>query len=386
MKDENRQKSRRGNREGSIYERSPGLWIAAVTIPGTRKRLTARAKSKSMARMKLDALRQRVHAVHVDQSGLTIKQVYDLWHGSLNVSAETKANYAYAWKHVAADLAGMRMQKLSPLVVEELLQKLRTGRRKRMAQAAANVLKRVCGYAKRLRIVHESPFQSDVPSAPRKAIQPFTVEETQRILDAARSNRLGGVIYLAFLCGMRQGEIFGLQWQDVDFPAGELRIRRQLVESEGKVRLKVPKTKSSLRTLAMGEIVTEILKDRWAAATKEKRSKATDSVFPGARGAWMRRSNFGHRVWQPLLNALEIKPHRGLHHARHTAASLLLSKKVDLPETSATLGHANPGITLKIYSHAMGGVGIRAAAMMDQTFNCFPVASERPESASVAAS
>ena len=372
--------------EGSIYERSPGLWIAAVTIPGTRKRLTARAKSKGLARAKLDGLRQRVHAVHVDQRNLTIKQVYNLWLDSLNVSAETKANYAYAWRHLGADVGDMRIQRLTPLVVEELLNKLRGGRRKRMAQAAAGVLKRVCEYAMRLRILFVSPFQSSIPSAPRKPIQPFTVEETQRILDAARSNRLGGVIYLAFLCGMRQGEIYGLQWQDVDFDAGEIRIRRQLVEASGKVRIKDPKTKNSVRTLAMGELVATVLRERQTAALTEKRAKATDCVFPGARGAWMRRSNFGHRVWQPLLEALDIKPHRGLHHARHTAASLLLSKKVDLPETSATLGHANPGITLKIYSHAMGGVGVRAAAMMDQTFNCSHVASERPDGASVAAS
>lgn len=66
----------------------------------------------------------------------------------------------------------------------------------------------------------------------------------------------------------------------------------------------------------------------------------------------MLRSNFGHRHWRPLLKKLGI-PHRGLHHARHTAASLLLGNGVPVHIVSRMLGHAAPSITLDVYAHLM---------------------------------
>lgn len=109
--------------------------------------------------------------------------------------------------------------------------------------------------------------------------------------------------------------------------------------------------------------LSDLLSRSWSGVVNALAVKRVDSmrdghaavewIFPGESGATTRRSNFGYRVWGPLLKRLGQR-HRGFHHARHTCATLLLnSGSVPLPVVSRLLGHASPAITLAIYSHVM---------------------------------
>ena len=161
---------------------------------------------------------------------------------------------------------------------------------------------------------------------------------------------------------MRQGELFGLHWADIDFEAMTARVERQAVESRGCVKIKPPKTKAGRRTLTLSAPVVSALSDRRRLAMAEGHA-GSNFVFTNQRGGVVRRSNFGNRHWRKLLERLSLE-HRGFHHCRHTAATLMLAGGVPLHVVSRVLGHSKPSITLDLYAHYIEADGGQAADVM----------------------
>ncbi len=118
------------------------------------------------------------------------------------------------------------------------------------------------------------------------------------------------------------------------------------------MEINAPKTAAGVRRILLPDSIVDALAVRRAKSLKEGLAKCP-WIFPGADGATTRRSNFGFRAWKQTLAALKIR-HRGFHHARHTAATLLLNAgAVPLAVVSKMLGHASPKITLETYAHVM---------------------------------
>ena len=93
----------------------------------------------------------------------------------------------------------------------------------------------------------------------------LTPEEAKRLLAVVDGDRLAALYRLALTLGMRQAEILGLRWQDVDLDAGRLRVRQTLQRIGKEIVIKEPKTERSRRTLALSpSLVTALLahKDR----------------------------------------------------------------------------------------------------------------------------
>src|SRR4051812_26885338 len=91
---------RRPNRDGSIYQRKDGRWVAAITVPGTKRRRAKMAKTKSAAQLKLQQLRNKVANRVLDESELTVAQCLEKWIASLDVAPTTKATYRTVAKHI----------------------------------------------------------------------------------------------------------------------------------------------------------------------------------------------------------------------------------------------------------------------------------------------
>ncbi len=192
------------------------------------------------------------------------------------------------------------------------------------------------------------------PKYRRRDIRPFSLQEVKSILAACRNDRLYGLFLAAFSLGMRQGELYALEWRDVDWELSKLRVERQAVNNSGRIEVKKPKTRAGCRTLELATEVLAAFRERQAIAMTEGLA-GCPLVFPAPRGGHIHRSSFAQRVWKPLLRSCEIEE-RGLHHARHTFAThaLMGGPEVEaspLHVVSAILGHASPSITLNIYSH-----------------------------------
>ena len=90
-----------------------------------------------------------------------------------------------------------------------------------------------------------------LPRIDREEITPLTAEEANRLIEAARGDRLEALYVLAIHTGLRQGELLALNWEDLDLKAGTLQVRRSLTRTSGKHFLSEPKTKKSRRSVRL---------------------------------------------------------------------------------------------------------------------------------------
>lgn len=277
-------------------------------------------------------------------------------------------------RFVLPTLGRVPLLDLKPLAFRNLLSELETDYAgTRTLDSVYEVAKTCLMAAVKMELIPRNPVsQIPRPKYRRKDIQPFELEEIWLIFARSRPHRLHALLLLAFVLGLRQGELFALEWRDVDFAAGTIRIERQAISPRGKLEIKPPKSKAGLRTLEMSPDVRLALEDRRKIAVKEGLA-ACPLVFPGAHGAYLRSNTFAKRHWKPILKTCGLKE-RGLHHARHTFATHALLSGEPLPAVSKILGHASPTVTLNIYSHL---VGLSQAETLCRVSSLFATTSQR---------
>ncbi len=153
---------------------------------------------------------------------------------------------------------------------------------------------------------------------------------------------------MALVTGMRQGELLGLRWKDVDLEKGHLTIS-QTLSHDGK-------TKSSLRKILLPASTVAKLKKHRAVVLKEKLSQGeeyqdNDLVMCTPSGTPINPANV-RRSLNVLIKKAAV-PKIRFHDLRHTHATLLLAKGVNVKVISERLGHSNIKITLDTYSHVL---------------------------------
>jgi integrase len=161
-----------------------------------------------------------------------------------------------------------------------------------------------------------------------------------------------------FYTGMREGELLGLQWDDIDWPRKLIDLRRTVALRNGRLIVNTPKS-GKLRTVdAPGSLIVA-LRDRYSVRQTEAAVTGvavSPWVFPSAtdrakplNDAWLR-----DRVWRPLLDKAAVR-HVRVHDARHTYASLMLRRGVPIAYVSNQLGHSSISITVDLYGHFIPG-------------------------------
>ncbi|CAA9407354.1 MAG: Integrase [uncultured Rubrobacteraceae bacterium] len=123
------------------------------------------------------------------------------------------------------------------------------------------------------------------PQVRREEIRPLTPEQVKQLLDAARGDRLEALYVLAVHTGLRQGELLGLKWEDVDLESGSLPVKRTLTTARGGPRLAAPKTKGSRRRVSLTRGAVDALRAHLARQLDEiagpaPRGKRTGSCSP----------------------------------------------------------------------------------------------------------
>ncbi len=144
----------------------------------------------------------------------------------------------------------------------------------------------------------------------------------------ASGDRLEALYVLAVHTGLRQGELLGLKWDDIDLEAGTLQVRRTLTAAKGGPRLAAPKTKGSRRRVSLTEVAAQALKgylERQLAEIDRAGSLWQENglVFASETGAPLDRRDITSRRFKLLLEGAGL-PHFRFHDLRHTCATLPL--------------------------------------------------------------
>ncbi len=205
--------------------------------------------------------------------------------------------------------------------------------------------------------------------------QVLTPEQVAAVIAAARVHQDKGVyVAFPFLAGTRPSEQLGLLWEDIDFDANLIRIRRAQMK-DGSLS-EVTKTAAGARAIPMSPMLREMLL-AWRVRCPRKQGKL-HRVFPapGNVRAWplprengggpLPYNNFRTRFWAPALKRLGL-PAVTPHSARHTFISSLQAQGVEVGLVAKLAGHKNAVVTLSHYTHAMRG-GQEAVRALDRAF------------------
>jgi integrase len=174
----------------------------------------------------------------------------------------------------------------------------------------------------------------------------------------------------AVYCGLRRNEQLALRWSNVDLNAATMRIVEALEEAYGRVTTKMPKTKAGVRTISLPQIVVDTLREHRKEQLEERlmhgMGKMPDDalIFPTLDGNYQPPTSFSVR-WRQVAKRLGI-PHITWHSLRHSHASMLIGAGLPVTVVSARLGHANPAVTLAIYSRMFSKDDRAAAQAIDR--------------------
>ena len=263
-------------------------------------------------------------------------------------------------RHLIPALGRTRLVKLGPEAIQRYMNKKReAGLSARTVQYHHAVLRRALGQAERWGLVPRNAARLVSPRrVQRPEVRPLTPEQARNFLNAVRGDRLEALYVLAMATGMRQGELLGLSWEDVDLDAATLAVRATLQRHDGEYHRSEPKTQTSRRTLALPPAVTTALRPHHDRQDFERlragagwTGNAWDLVFATEAGGPL----YGTAITRRFQQALQVAglPRQRFHDLRHAAATFMLSQGVPLKVTQTVLGHSQIAVTANTYSHVM---------------------------------
>jgi integrase len=295
----------------------------------------------------------------------------------LQIRASTWRRYSdFVRVHLVPGLGRIPLAKLSPQYVQLFYaRKLGEGLSHSTVHHIHTVLHRALKDAPLMGLVQRNV--TDMVRAPRRSnreMATLTDSQANQFLAAVKDDRFAALYVFALTMGMREGELLGLRWQDLDLDRASLQVRMNAQELDGKFIVAETKTAYSRRSIALtkrsvGALrLHKVKQDEKRAAVGEAWNVKLDLVFPNQLGGVMIPDNLAKRSFKRALAEIGIPPDVRFLDLRHTAATLLLSRGVHPKVVSEMLGHADISITLRVYAHVTPHMQQAAVQVMDALF------------------
>lgn len=378
---------------GVKIERSPGHWQITVELgrdPATkrrrRERFTFIGKAKDAEKALRAALTRRDNGLGVASDKITMKEWLERWlarheaEGHVGARAHDRYRRIIAG-HLSPALGSLRVQALRSDHITDLKASWLNGTAKtcRAPLAGATVhkhlvvLRQALADAVKAGIIARNP--ADVVSAPSVKVtserRALTEDEIAELLRASAGTRYDAPIRLTLASGLREGELLGLRWSDIDFDAGVLHVRRNLQYVAGKLVFAPPKTDRSRRTVELSPATIALLRAHRLKLAEDRLRlgpvwKENGLAFPSSVGTpWLPRTFY--RDYRRVIVGAAIDDAGTLnwHALRHTAASQWIRRGADIFSVSRRLGHASASFTMDVYGHLLKGQQRQAAEALD---------------------
>lgn len=366
----------RSNGEGTIRQRRDGFWEARVSVgPYEAKTIYAKTRPEIVKRLK-DLLKEQEAGADLTKKREKVGEYLQRWldeTAATRVSERTLVEYrSIVRNHHIPVLGKVYLDKLAVRDVQKMVNAaIEKGLSPRRAHHLRAVLRTALNDARKQGLITRN-VANDVamPKADREPVKPLSPEQARALIAATDGTTYGGTFAVALYCGLRQGEVLGLRWQDIDFEAGTLTVAQSLKNIPGKQVFGPPKSRNSRRTIPLPVAAAEALRrqrDRQAFDRKAATEwQDTDLVFTKPDGspmsAWVVRTSLQRALKQAGL------PAQRFHDLRHACATLLLSAGVPLVMVSRILGHSTIDLTANTYGHIGIEAMRQAATVMDSLF------------------
>ncbi len=374
--------SKRGQNEGSIYKRPDGRWTSVINLGyqgGKLKRQYFYGKTREEVAGKLtEALQKHRQGLPVAFEKQNLGQFLERWlEDSVKPSVRPNTYSSYEQNvrlYLKPHLGSIQLSRLTPQHIQSFMNaQLKEGRSSRLINYQRTVLRCALNEAVKWNLVARNAAALVDPQRYIKGeIVPLNAEDANKFLEAIKGDPLETVFHVALSLGLREGEILGLRWQDVDLDKRIVHVRCSLQRIDKKLRLVEPKTEKSKRTLPIPDSLlsslrahrTKQLEDKLAAGAEWQENGL---AFTTSRGTPLSARNV-IRSYHRLLAKGKLKRRR-FHDLRHSCATFLLAKNIPARTVMDILGHSNISLTMNTYSHVMPEMLRDAADAMNEVMS-----------------
>lgn len=373
---------KRKNGEGTVRLRKDGRWEGRYVVGyddnGNPKTKNVLAKTKGECVEKLNKLKAELGGIKSDKikADMPFGDWIDFWYQNYtkpSIRPTTQLAYEQRiYNHIIPEIGKIPLNKLSQNDLQQFYTRLKqTGRQKnadiygeglsdRSVRGCHANCRSALDKAMRDGLIRINPaIGCKLPPKKAREMQVLTREEMQRFLIQAKEEGYFEIFLLELATGLRRGELLALQWDDLNFETGELRINKQIYRVRGELTVSAPKTKASIRTVVLpAELVAvltaykDTVESRWLFPSPVKEDSPYDP-------AWIRKK------MHLILEHAQCKQLR-FHDLRHTFSTTALEHGMDVKTLSSILGHVSAATTLDIYTHITDTMQKKAAASIDR--------------------
>lgn len=346
-------------------------WVIAYVDRAGKRRQETFEKKKDADRRRQKIEEELNGGVHVAMAdGIDVAKACELYLEDCErrmrigdrITKATLAQYRKCTRHVIARFGTVKLQNLEPIEIEKWLSDMCLTHKRASVVAYAYALRQTLTLAVKHKYTAKNPMRDGTvkfPDIQEERIKIPTREEIGLLLSSLATRTLGErhmnfhmrrvIITLGVFCGLRSGEISGLNWSDIDFEAARLDVKRSNSQYDG---LKSPKTKAGYRSVHMPKPVITALRDLEHFRIKPDQDGPVCASFRNKRIA-------GNEIWNTykvvaercgLLKA-DGSPKYRFHALRHAAVSLLIAQGVPAMHIKGMIGHKNVSTTLNVYGH-----------------------------------
>ena len=333
-------------------------------------------RSKSFPR-KHDAQRHLTGVVQATHEGtyqptraVTMGAVFDDWlvhldgkrHKGLLKHSTLLSYRGILEKYLRPAFGAIRSDRLTSQVVISWESRLAETLAPKTLNNVVTTMRGLLSWAREQQFLAHDPMATIKPARVPRNEQPcLQPSELNNLLDAAATlpTRDQAIVYLAAYSGLRRGELFGLQWGDLDESKHQIHVRRSLFRGvTGE-----PKTASSRRAMDLpAPIVARLV------AYREQYPPIGEDefMFRNDAGRPLNMNSWTTKVLVPLYRRAGLNPRRPFHSLRHGYASMLINNNENVKYVSAQLGHASISMTMDRYGHLYRVTGERAMERLSQ--------------------
>jgi integrase len=374
--------------KGSKREKRAGVWELRVFQGHDPLTGSPRYLSRTVHGGVRDADRELAKLVTsvggVVDARITVGDLLDKWLEhieSLGRSPSTMRGYRSGIERAIRPALGRhRLDKLTPRDLDAFYRAFsESGRAPRTVLGVHRILHTALEQAVRWGLVDRNVAdRATPPSIPMSEVATPTPDELARLVDTASTGRnpdRAPFLLFAALTGARRGELCGLKWGDVELATGQVTIRRSLLDVDGVLIERQPKT-GRVRRIALGELGGRILAERRRLVDERAAAvgcRITDAAYlwsdvedgldplrPGTATEYFARL----AVQCDMVGPNRKSPRYSLHSLRHFAATQLVGANVDVRTVSGRTGHADATTLLRIYAHALEERDVEAANVL----------------------
>lgn len=344
---------RRRRPAGGLDRLPSGRWRARFNSPnGERLSSTFPTKSDADAWLAQQAtLVREGRFVNPNMGKITLAEYAQRWlEGRHDLRPRTRELYAYLLRrYVLPPLGTLELSSVQPAIVRRWHQQLTSPAGPGYSTAAKSyrLLRTIMRVAVDDELIVRSPCVIRGGGIERTPERPVASIAQVQAAAETMPPRFRLIVLLASWCGLRRGELLGLERRDVDLAAGTLRVERTRSQlTNGEVIVGPPKTDAGRRTIA---VPPHLVADLASHLDQYVRPDPTSLVFTGEKGGPLRPHVLQHE-WEIARRAVGLG-HLHLHDLRHSGNTWTASTGASTAELMVRMGHASPQAALR-YQHA----------------------------------